>query len=67
MKIVRYWVCSGPVRGNCGRRHRSESSARACCKRDAAAIRCSAYCGSGSYSDRAPVEIETFILPKVLR
>jgi hypothetical protein len=41
------YTCSGSVRGECGKKHRSIGAAVACCKRDNNA--CSRH---GGYSDR---------------
>ena len=49
MKIT----CTGSVRGNCGKTHRSIGAALSCIERDASG------CGSqGGYSDRRPVGVD---------
>ena len=45
------YICTGPVRGTCGRRHRTVRAAVICCQRDARACR---RLGGGAYSDRTP-------------
>ena len=45
-----YYTASGPVRGDCGHRHRTPEAAGACLGRDARA--CASLPGGRSYSDR---------------
>jgi len=49
-----YWTCEGSVRGECGKRHRSEDAAAAHCREDGRAVKRGH--GSSAYSDRRPVE-----------
>ncbi len=52
-----YWTCEGFVRGECGTKHRSEETARACCDRDHRNVKRGH--GPNAYSDRAPVKRAT--------
>ena len=50
------YTCTGPVRGNCGVRHRSLSAAVRCCARDMRDVRKGH--GSSAYSDRQVVRAD---------
>jgi len=45
---VRYYFTDGPVRGNCGHRHKSRTTADRCLRRDRRGCE-----GQGGYSDRS--------------
>jgi hypothetical protein len=49
-----YFVARGPVRGDCGHKHRTHEAAEACADKDARACRS---LGGGAYSDRVVVEV----------
>ena len=49
-----YWTCEGSVRGECGKRHRTEDAAVAHCREDDRAVKRGH--GSSAYSDRRAVE-----------
>lgn len=52
-----YWTCEGSVRGECGKRHRTEDAAVAHCREDDRAVKRGH--GSSAYSDRRAVERDT--------